>query len=395
MDLARRDVAAILKQAQLDIDTAFLQAQLSNSTEATAPPPAIPPNAAAIQEAEEGQTRRDGHDGRDLSFEELVDSHKKLYQTLSQLQVEHRELQARYQSERDDWNKFRGWWHSVVAKKRASHGESTRMVGSEKTGIASSSSKGGSNVEAMSKKRKLSQGEQALFHRLGMECDATPMNATGQTPFSPRQSTSSGSEGEEKVFSRSESKRKEEEETIDQQRPCTASAIGGEASRNARSEDDDRALRKSARANSQDDIRDIANVKASEEEGRAEAQDLEFVQKEKHNTDRLRRMQELLANPLKYKGRGRYSNGTKEHTEGVEVDKERTPISKEYEIDPERNGGVDFLHKVSGQALFPLFGLQIRIAEIRAKRQQAVVRDKAQRKGMHAFDCECCREVSA
>lgn len=60
-------------------------------------------------------------------------------------------------------------------------------------------------------------------------------------------------------------------------------------------------------------------------------------------------MEELKRDPLKYKGRGRYSNGTKEHgAEGYHT----TSINDEYEIDPEKNGGVDYPHKVKHACLF-------------------------------------------
>ena len=43
-------------------------------------------------------------------------------------------------------------------------------------------------------------------------------------------------------------------------------------------------------------------------------------------------------------------------------------INAMFEIDPGRNGGVDFQF-------------------------EEVVRDKEKRKGMHGGDCECCRDV--
>ena len=44
-------------------------------------------------------------------------------------------------------------------------------------------------------------------------------------------------------------------------------------------------------------------------------------------------------------------------------------INSEYQVDPERNGGAAFPHK-------------------------EVVRNKAERQRMHAFDCACCSDVS-
>ncbi|RPD61556.1 hypothetical protein L226DRAFT_485405 [Lentinus tigrinus ALCF2SS1-7] len=59
-----------------------------------------------------------------------------------------------------------------------------------------------------------------------------------------------------------------------------------------------------------------------------------------------------------YKGRGRY---------GAEAQAARETINAMYEIDPERNNGVNFQF-------------------------EEVVRDKEKRKHMHAADCECCRD---
>ncbi|PIL29177.1 hypothetical protein GSI_09226 [Ganoderma sinense ZZ0214-1] len=59
-----------------------------------------------------------------------------------------------------------------------------------------------------------------------------------------------------------------------------------------------------------------------------------------------------------YKGRGRY---------GPQAQAAKQTINAMFEIDPGRNGGVDFQF-------------------------EEVVRDKEKRKGMHGGDCECCRD---
>ncbi|KAM5536816.1 hypothetical protein V8D89_009534 [Ganoderma adspersum] len=59
-----------------------------------------------------------------------------------------------------------------------------------------------------------------------------------------------------------------------------------------------------------------------------------------------------------YKGRGRY---------GPQAQAAKETINAMFEIDPGRNGGVDFQF-------------------------EEVVRDKEKRKGMHGGDCECCRD---
>ncbi|PWN92813.1 hypothetical protein FA10DRAFT_263568 [Acaromyces ingoldii] len=333
---ARQEVAVILQQAQLDIDTAFLQAQLLVPAE-------LPPKTPA---AVEGPRRLVVSDGRNLTFEETVESHDQLDQALRQLDKEHRDLQAKYKAEKDDWNKFRAWWHSVVAKKRASQG------GTE-TGERQQAEGGPSEgpVLTKAKKRKLSQEEQDLFNRLDMECDVTQTSTKAQSPVAVRRASDI----------KRDSKEKEKEEKVDDKASLSASRSSDEEQdRNNPNELHGQALKETARSNSQDQ----KSSASDERETTAVVRQLSSAQHGYYKVDRLRRMEELKKDPLKYKGRGRYSNGTKEH--GEEGNHTRS-INDEYEIDPEKNGGVDFPHK-------------------------AVVRDKAQRKGMHAFDCECCRD---
>jgi hypothetical protein len=262
--------------------------------------------------------------------ETLQADHAHLQTEHAALQRQHKELQDEYEAAKDSWRTFRQWWKEKVATKQATQQTPNRVAISspnlQTPGISSSalSSRG---------KSKLTKSEVVMLDKLGL--DSTSFGTPGSEPSStfkvkreiPAEENELHASPVDRNHSRSDGhiqSRPPSEQSKKRSRSSLGEADRGSPSRRA--------------------LQDIGNRSVSSGHSEQESP-------AKMGSNGI-----TESTSGKKRGRGRYSAG----------DRSRT-INEEFEVNPERNGNVSFLHK-------------------------SVVRHKAERKQMHAHDCECCSE---
>lgn len=261
-------------------------------------------------------------------LEALQGEHARLQSQHANLQSEHAELQEKYRAEADSWRQFKVWWHSAVEKKR-----STRQTSSQRESASgSSTSPAAPSGEERRHKAHASVEDIAVLERVGLDCRD---NAAAHV-------------GEASTWMPVSAVKRREEEGRPFKKP--RSSVKTESSSPHRLPLEEIGNRSTPSTHARDVVSPIAK----------EAGDREVLQ-EALKRERRRKIQDLKQDPLKHKGRGRYSTGLSTSDQAGKT------INDEFEIDKERNGNVGFLHK-------------------------QVVRDKRERKQMHAHDCECCSE---
>ncbi|UZJ55315.1 hypothetical protein CBS101457_004635 [Exobasidium rhododendri] len=260
----------------------------------------------------------------------LQGQYAELQQKYEDLQQEHASVESKYDSEREDWKAFRAWWQATIDRKKAA---------AQQTPSKSSTSSSPS-VPTSDRKRKgnLSESETTMLEKVGLSCSGIAAGPSEPKKETRRQNV------QESVAHESEtvlSVSKLSPITPAPQKKLKSLGSGEKSSISSRSP-----------------LQELVNDPSPHKNQQSERGHLTITDR-REGLDR--KMVELKKDPLKHKGRGRYSAGICN-----DASTSRT-INAEFEINAEQNGNVSFLHK-------------------------DVVRDKAERKRMHAYDCACCSE---
>jgi hypothetical protein len=264
----------------------------------------------------------------------LQERHTELQNRYDTLQEQHETMREKYDSERHSWKEFRIWWQATIDRKRAAQ---TKMSdGRNKPDSPSSPS-----TPASSRKRKgqLSETEIGILDRVGLDYSGIAVAGPSEQQRKRLIRVKQQTDGDDKERSTER---------------ASASPVSPAKTTNKRSKSSGGNERSSP---SRSPLQEVVNSAADPSDEHFQQDDLVELSRK----DRNRRMEELKKNPLKHKGRGRYSAGISRDASTSKT------INAEFEIAAENNGNVSYLHK-------------------------AVVRDKAERKRMHAFDCECCSD---
>lgn len=278
----------------------------------------------------------------------LQAAHALLQSQYIALQKQHEDLQKQHQTQVDSWKEFKVWWKKTTEKKKVAYSTQQTPARGEMNNNNHPSSP--LMTPSSSSKTRLTTSELALLNKVDLDCSAF------STPITVRREKSSIA----KV------KRENDEEVYRVGRMSLESRriqSDGASYSDKKIHQHDNKRRRSSPGADQYSIPSHRR-RVLEDVGNTTRSEFSDDQEEYPRTipNQIGRPEESKEASVKRKGRGRYSTGTL--TSGGDYSK---TINEEFEVNPEKNGNVAFLHK-------------------------AVVRDKAERKQMHAHDCECCSE---